>query len=82
MFDIQGYSDDLMYTEVQREFKSYFSPEETHCIFSIISSVLNLGNLTFKREVSRNNEEMAVVTNKEYLNHVAALLGLDLEALT
>ena len=78
VFDIRGMSDEEKYLEVQNEFLNYFSEAESNCIFSIISAVLNLGNLTFKRELSKNNEEMAVVTNKEYLVHVSKLLDLNM----
>jgi myosin heavy subunit len=59
---------------MQNEFSRYFTKEETRCIFRIISVVLNIGNLTFKKELTRNNEEMAVPVNKECLATVAKLL--------
>ena len=47
----------------------------------IIASVLNLGNLTFKKSLSKNNEEMAIVVNKDYLKNAAELLMLDYKGL-
>ena len=49
---------------MQNEFKSYFSEQETKCVFTIVASVLNLGNITFKKELSKNNEEKAEMINK------------------
>jgi myosin heavy subunit len=56
VFDVPSIDDEKNYLEVHREFKSYFSEAETNCIFTIIASVLNLGNLTFKKELTKSNE--------------------------
>lgn len=79
VYDIRGVSDEKKFQEVQAEFSLYFSKEETHCIFKIIAIVLNVGNLLFKKELNKSNEEMAVIVNKEYLMSVAKLLQVDYE---
>lgn len=66
--------------EVSTDFLNYFSREETDCIFKILSIVLNIGNLVFRKELSKNNEEMAIPVNKEYLAAVVKLLAVDHEA--
>lgn len=55
VYDIKGVSDEKKFNEVVHEFSMYFTKEESICIFKIISIVLNIGNLIFRKELSKNN---------------------------
>jgi myosin heavy subunit len=46
-------------------------------VFKILAVILNIGNLMFRKDLTKNNEEIAVVVNKEYLRFVAELLAID-----
>jgi myosin heavy subunit len=56
VYDIKGVSDEKKFAELSTDFLNYFSKEETQCIFKILSIVLNMGNLLFRKELSKNNE--------------------------
>lgn len=41
----------------------YLKSEETDCVYRILSIVLNIGNIIFKKGENKNNEEVALITN-------------------
>jgi myosin heavy subunit len=55
VYDIKGLSDEKNFTEVSNDFMNYFKKEEIDCIFKILSIVLNIGNLVFRKELTKNN---------------------------
>lgn len=77
VYEIKGMSDEKKFSEVEHDFANYFKKEEINCIFKILSIVLNIGNLVFRKELTKNNEEMAIPVNKEYLMSVVKLLGVE-----
>lgn len=48
-------------------------------MYRILSIVLNIGNLTFKKGENKNNEEIAIIINEQYLKNVTDLLQVDYE---
>lgn len=55
----------------------YLKPEETDCVYRILSIVLNIGNIVFKKGENKNNEEVATITNEQYIKYVTELLEVD-----
>lgn len=69
--EVKGVSDDKRFHDLQNEFDVYITREESGWVFRVLSIVLNAGNLRFRKEETKNNEEIAVITNKQFLKNIA-----------
>ncbi|XP_043241849.1 myosin-IIIa-like, partial [Amphibalanus amphitrite] len=59
-----------------------FGADQFHCLCRLLAAVIHLGDISFSStDDSHNNTEKVAVSNKEKLNDVAHLLGLDREEL-
>ena len=77
VFEIKGVSDEDRFHFLQEDFSNYFNQDEIQCILKVLAIVLSIGNLEFRKEFNKSNEEMAVLTNPEYLKIVAQLMEVD-----
>lgn len=76
-YDLPKGSDEEKFLEIKKEFELYLKPEETECVYKILSIVLNVGNIVFKRGENKSNEEIAIITNEEYIRNVTEMLEVD-----
>eukprot|EP00808_Paulinella_micropora_P026915 g54243.t1 len=80
-YDVKNMDDVYEFSLVNRAFKQLlFEPAEVEGLFTIVSSVLNLGNIEFGAKVAEQKKgkgDGSEVTNKGHLEKLGNLMGVD-----
>ena len=80
-YDVANIKDELLYKEVKESFKTMkFLPEEEHAIWSIVSTVLYVGNILID-DSTYDNDKPCTLKNVENLKVAANLLRINPAAL-
>ena len=81
-FEVPGVSNDTAFQNLKREFRLYLTEEEIESVLSIISAILNLGNVEFSTKENHMKEEFIVIQKEHFLRNAAELIGVEFEELS